>query len=195
MRRYALILLILELSGPFRSVAARGDSPQIDSLKNQIQQLVNGQEYGLAAKAYERLGWLYHQQFGYNKYTVDAYLNGLNYYGMAGDSLGFYNQHLVIGDYYTHDYFMQSPAEKYLNKALRFFTRTGNYPKLIECRLGLANIAQKAEQIPKTLLTELRETERMSARFQQPYFQAFAQNLLANAYSRAKKPDSAQYFA
>lgn len=45
------------------------------------------------------------------------------------------------------------------------------------------------------LITQLRETERLSARYKQAYFQAYALNLLANTYSQAKQPDSAQYYA
>ena len=93
---------------------ALSESASIDSLKKQIKQLVSDKKYSQAAKAYESLGWLYHQQYGYNKYTMDAYFNGLKYYSLTGDSLGYYNEHIVIGDYYTHDYFMQPYAEKYL---------------------------------------------------------------------------------
>ena len=153
------------------------------------------QKYGDAAKSYEQLGHLYHQQYGYNKYTMDAYINGLKYYALIDDSLGYYSQHILIGDYYTHDYFMQTYAEKYLIKARQYFERTNNIPKVIECRLGLADIAQKKEPIPAGLLTELRETEQMGAQYKQPFSQAYALNLLANTYSRIKQPDSAQYFA
>ncbi len=187
--------LILGLNGLFRPVAVRADTPVVEQVKKQVRQLVLDKKYGQAAKAYEHIGWLYHQRFGYNKYTMDAYFNGLRYYGLAGDSANYYREHIVIGDYYTHDYFMQASAEKYLNKALQYFRRVNDQPKVIECRLGLANIAQQKVPMPKNLPTELRETERMSARYKQPYFQAFAQNLLANTYSRVKQPDSAQYYA
>lgn len=190
-----MILLLFGWGALLVEPNANAAPPRVDSLKNRINQLISAKKYGLAAAAYGQLGGLYHQQFGYNKYTMDAYFESLTNYSLAGDSLGYYNQHLVIGDYYTHDYFMQSSAENYLQKALHYFKRTSNHPKLIECRLGLANIAQKSEPVPAGLLTELRETERLSARHRQPYFQAFAQNLLANVYSRVKKPDSAQYFA
>ncbi|GAB4035702.1 sensor histidine kinase [Spirosoma jeollabukense] len=126
---------------------------------------------------------------------MDSYLNGLKYYSLMGDSLGYYNEHIVIGDYYTHDYFMQSYAEKYLRKAQQYFERTHTIPKVIECRLGLANIAQNKEPMPADLLTQLRETERLSSQYKQAYSQAYAMNLLANTYSRVKKPDSADYFA
>ncbi|KAB7733214.1 histidine kinase [Rudanella paleaurantiibacter] len=176
-------------------VLGRADSVRIDSVKRAINRFLSDKQYAKAAQSYERLGYLYHQQFGYNKYTMDAYFNGLKYYSLAGDSLGYYQQHMVIGDYYTHDYFMQLSAEKYLNKALQYFRRTQNLPKIIECRLGLANIDQKKVPIPAGLVARLREVEQLSAANKQPYFQAFAQNLLANTYSQLKKPDSAQYFA
>ncbi|WP_019987255.1 tetratricopeptide repeat-containing sensor histidine kinase [Rudanella lutea] len=173
----------------------RADSVRIDSVKRAINRFLGDKQYARAAQSYEQLGYLYHQQFGYNKYTMDAYFNGLKYYSLAGDSLGYYQQHLVIGDYYTHDYFMQSSAEKYLTKALQYFRRVRNLPKIIECRLGLANIDQKKVPIPAGLATRLREVEQLSAANKQTYFQAFAQNLLANTYSQLKKPDSAQYYA
>ncbi|WP_461113901.1 tetratricopeptide repeat-containing sensor histidine kinase [Spirosoma jeollabukense] len=176
-------------------VKASSESGAIDTLKQEIRQFIQDKKYGKAANAYDRLGGLYHQHYGYNKYTMDSYLNGLKYYSLMGDSLGYYNEHIVIGDYYTHDYFMQSYAEKYLRKAQQYFERTHTIPKVIECRLGLANIAQNKEPMPADLLTQLRETERLSSQYKQAYSQAYAMNLLANTYSRVKKPDSADYFA
>ncbi|WP_460969001.1 sensor histidine kinase [Spirosoma migulaei] len=191
---WIITLLLLGLAGGFQPVRAGSESASIDSLKRQIKQLVQDKKYGLAAKSYEHLGWLYHQQYGYNKYTMDSYFSGLKYYNLIGDSLGYYNEHIVIGDYYTHDYFMQPYAEKYLRKAQQYFERTHNMPKVIECRLGFANIAQKREPIPSDLLTQLRKTEQLSAQYKQTYSQAYALNLLANTYSRVKQPDSAEYF-
>jgi signal transduction histidine kinase len=174
---------------------ARAERGNIDSIKREINQFLSEKQYLNAAKSYVRMGALYHQRFGYNKYTMDAYFEAMTNYALAGDSTGYYNQHLVIGDYYTHDPFMQSSAESYLKKALLFFTRTGDLAKLIECRIGLANIAQRRDPVPRSLPTELRTIERLSARHGQLFFQAFAQNLLASTYSRVKQPDSARYFA
>lgn len=174
---------------------ALAQTPAIDRLEKQIKSLVVNKDYAAVANAYEQLGGLYHQVYGYNKYTLDSYFNGLKYYNLQGDSLGYYRAQLSIGDYYSHDYFMQSSAEKYINKARQFFERTRNLPKVIECRLALANIAQQKDPIPVNLATELRETERMSAQHKQAFSQAYALNLLANTYSRSKQPDSAQYFA
>ncbi|GAB3890492.1 hypothetical protein GCM10028803_01340 [Larkinella knui] len=188
-------LLLLGLAGFFQTVQARSGSSAVDSLKNQIRQLIQDRNYEQVARSYEQLGWLYHQQYGYNKYTLDAYFNGMKYYHLRGDSLGYYNVHILIGDYYTQDVFMQPYAEQYLRKALQFFVRKQNRPKVIECRLAFANLAQKKELIPGKLITELRETERMSALYKQEYSQAYAMNLLANSYLRNKQPDSARYFA
>ena len=188
-------VLLSGMMGCVQSARASSETVAIDSLRKQIRQLVVTRKYGQAAASYGHLGWLYQQRYGYNKYTMDCYFNGLKYYNLTGDSLGYYNQHIVIGDYYTHDFFMQSYAEQYLRKALQYFERTRNWPKIIECRLGLANIDQKKEPVPAGLVTQLRETERLSAQYKQAYFQAYALNLLANTYSRAKQPDSAQYFA
>lgn len=157
--------------------------------------LAKDRKYGEVARSYDNLGWQYHQQYGYNKYTMDAFFNSLKYYSLLGDSLGYYNEHIVIGDYYTHDEFMQPYAEKYLKKARQYFERTHNIPKVIECRLGLADIDQKKEPIPGGLLAALRETEQMSEQHKLAYSQAYALNLLASTYSRIKQPDSAQYFA
>ena len=195
MKACALFFLIIGLSSPLRLTAAEADAPAVDSVKRNIRQLVLHRNYGQAAKLYERLGWLYHQQYGYNKYTMDSYFNALKYYNLTGDLPGYYNAHIIIGDYYTHDDFMQPYAGKYLQKAYAFFVRTRNMPKVIECRLGLANIAQRKEPMPAGLVTDLRETERLSAQYKQTSSQAYALNLLANTYSRTKQPDSAQYFA
>ncbi|UHG92798.1 tetratricopeptide repeat-containing sensor histidine kinase [Spirosoma oryzicola] len=188
-------LLLVGVSGRFQPVKAVSESASIDSLKNQIKRQVNDKKYEQVAKSYEQLGWQYHQRYGYNKYTIDSYFNSLKYYSLADDSLGYYNEHIVIGDYYTHDYFMQPYADKYLRKAQSYFERTHNMPKVIECRLGLANIAQNKNPIPRNLITQLREAERLSVQYKQAYSQAYAQNLLANTYSRLKQPDSADYFA
>lgn len=188
----ALLIAMSVLCQPVRTVA---QTLTIDSLKKEIKQLVSTRNYAPAAKAYEQLGGVYHQLYGYNKYTLDSYFNSLKYYSLEGDSVGYYNAQIAIGDYYSHDYFMQPSAEKYLKKALQFFERMHNQPKVIECRLGLANIAQQKNLVPTNLLTDLRETERMSAQYKQAFSQAYALNLLANTYSRIKKPDSAQYFA
>ncbi|MCK8493416.1 sensor histidine kinase [Spirosoma sp. RP8] len=188
-------LLLVGVSGRFQPVKAVSESASIDSLKNQIKRQVNDKNYEQVAKSYEQLGWQYHQRYGYNKYTIDSYFNSLKYYSLADDSLGYYNEHIVIGDYYTHDYFMQPYADKYLRKAQSYFERTHNMPKVIECRLGLANIAQNKNPIPRNLITQLREAERLSVQYKQAYSQAYAQNLLANTYSRLKQPDSADYFA
>ncbi|WP_233853205.1 sensor histidine kinase [Dyadobacter sp. CY326] len=126
---------------------------------------------------------------------MDSYLSSLKYYSLMGDSLGYFNQYLLIGDYYSQDYFMQAYAEQYLKKAQQYFERTHNMPKIIECRLGIDNIAHYREPMPPGLITHLRETERLSVKYNQPYSQAYALNLLANTYSRAKQPDSAYYFA
>ena len=188
-------LLLLAVFGGFQHALGATESTPIDSAKGEIRQLIQRKEFRQAAKAYDHLGWLYHQQYGYNKHSIEAYFNGLKYYGVLGDSLGYYSEYIVIGDYYTHDFFMQGYAEKYLRKAEQFFERTHNMPKVIECRLSFANIAQKKETLPKNLFTQLRETERLSAQYKQDYSRAYALNLLASAYSRAKKPDSAAYFA
>ncbi|GAB4033418.1 tetratricopeptide repeat-containing sensor histidine kinase [Spirosoma gilvum] len=187
--------MLLVLSVLCQSVSAVAQTPGIDSLKKEIKQLVTTRKYVPAAKAYEQLSGLYHQLYGYNKYTLDSYFNSLKYYSLEGDSVGYYNAQIAIGDYYLYDYFMQPSAEKYLKKARQFFERTNNIPKVIECRLGLANIAQQKNPIPAHLLTDLRETERMSAQHNQEFSQTYALNLLANTYLRIKRPDSAQYFA
>jgi len=195
MNLYALLFFLLGLGGLLQRAEARAEVPAVDSSRKAIRQMLVEKNYRRAAKAYQELGWLYHQQYGYNKYTMEAYFNGMKYYSLAGDSAGYYNEHIVIGDYYTHDFFMQASAEQYLRKALQFFVRVKNVPKIIECRLDLANIDQKRNPVPPTLLTELRAVERISAEHKELYFQAFAQNLLANTYSRVKQPDSAYFFA
>lgn len=188
-------MLLLGLIGLGSKGLAAPEPAAVDSVKNQIKQLILDRDYAKVAQSYEHLGWLYDQQYGYNKYTLDAYFNGMKYYHLRGDSLGYYDVHIKIGDYYTQDVFMQPYAEKYLGKALQYFQRTANRPKVIECRLAFANLAQKKESIPQSLITELRQTEQMSARYKQAHSQAYAQNLLANTYLRNKQPDSAQYFA
>ena len=195
MKFYALLLLFLGCSGLLQQASVRADSLTIERVKKEIKQLQLDKNYGQAAKSYEQLGQLYHQQYGYNKHTMEAYFNSMKYYNLTGDSLGYYNVHITIGNYYTQDYFMQSYAEQYLNRALHFFDRTHNKPKVIECRLAIANIDEKKEPISKTLVSELRATEEMCVRYKQPYFQTYALNLLADTYLRLKKPDSAQYFA
>ncbi|WP_266365528.1 ATP-binding protein [Tellurirhabdus rosea] len=185
-------LLVLGAGQPVQAVA---EISTIDSLKNRIRNLVLEKKYSQAAGLSNELGNMYNQRYGYNKYTVDAYFNALTYYNLAGDSTGYYGEHLAIGDYYSKDYFMQPHARKYLHKALQYFRRKQNMPKVIECRLALANIAQKNEGFSRALLTDLRETERLSEQYRQPYFQAYAQNLLASTYSQMKRPDSAYYFA
>lgn len=194
-KTWVLVIFLLGASSWCRQGWALSEPASIDSLKRQIGQLVRDRKYDEAARSYERLGWLYHQQYGYNKYTIDAFLNGLKYHSLVGDSLGYYNEHIAIGDYYTHDEFMQPSAEKYLKKARQYFERTNNIPKIIECRVGLADIDQKKEPIPNGLTTELRDIERMSKQYKQTYSQAYALNILASTYSRIKQPDSAQYFA
>lgn len=171
------------------------DSLAIDSLRNQTKQYVQEKKYSQAARAYELLGKAYHSQYGYNKYTLDAYFSGLKYYHMKGDSVGYYNIHILIGDYYIQDQFMETYAKQYLGRALQYFKRTRNIPKVIECRLGFADIAQKKEPTPPHLIAELRETVRMSAQYKQDFFQAYALNLLASTYSRNKQPDSAGFYA
>lgn len=193
--QWLLAVLYLGACGCMQAGWALSESPAVNNLNKEIRQLEVAKKYGQAAKAYEALGLLYHQQYGYNKYTLDAYFNGLKYYNMVGDSLGYYTEHIVIGDYYTHDYFTHPYAEKYLNKARQYFERTNNIPKVIESQLALANIAQRKEPVPAGLLTELRQVAQRSERYKQPQSQAYALNLLANTYSRKKQPDSAQYFA
>ncbi len=192
--RIVLLFLVI-LTGGFQSVKAVTDTTSVDSLKKQIKLLVQDKQYSQAAKAYDSLGRLYHRQYGYNKYTMDSYLSSLKYYSLMGDSLGYFNQYLVIGDYYTQDYFMHAYAEQYLKKAQQYFERTHNMPKVIECRLGLDNIAQHVEPMPPGLKTHLRETERLSVQYNQPYSRAYALSVLANTYLLAKQPDSAYYFA
>ena len=192
---WTLVLLLLAPRAECQSGMTMGESASAESLKQEIGQLIQRKEYAKAAHSYDSLGQLYHQQYGYNKHSLDAYFKGLHYYGLLSDSVGYYKEYIVIGDYYTHDYFMQGTAEKYLTKARQYFERTGNMPKVIESRLGLANIAQKKDPIPADLITQLRETERLSEQYKLPHLQAYALNLLANTYSRVKKPDSAEYFA
>lgn len=188
----ALLLLAMGMLLPDRQSVAQ--TTAIDSLKKEIKQLVSSKNYVPAAKAYDQLGDRYHKLYGYNKHTLDSYFNSLKYYSLEGDSVGYHNAQLAIGDYYLHDYFMHPSAEKYLTKARQFFERTHNMPKVIECRLGLANIDQQKNPIPGSLFTDLRETERISVQYRQDFSRAYALNLLANAYLRMKRPDSAQYF-
>lgn len=187
--------MLLGWGGLWAAVQTVPEPAQIDSVKNQIKLLIQDRDYAEVARSYEQLGALYQQQYGYNKYTLDAYFNSMKYYHLQGDSLGYYNVHILIGDYYTQDLFMQPYAREYLGKALQYFKRKQNQPKVIECRLAFANLIQKKDPIPRSLISELRETERMSAQYKQSYSQAYAQNLLANTYLRSKQPDSAQYFA
>jgi two-component system, NarL family, sensor kinase len=193
--RGTLVLMLLVAGTECRAAKSTDELASVDSLKQKISQLVQSRKYAEVARSYDSLGRLYHQQYGYNKHSLDAYFKGLHYYGLLGDSLGYYNEYIVIGDYYTHDYFMQGTAEKYLTKARQYFERTRNMPKVIESRLGLANIAQKKDPLPDDLISQLRETEQLSAQYKQPQLQAYALNLLANTYSRVKMPDSAEYFA
>ncbi|MDQ1089901.1 sensor histidine kinase [Siphonobacter sp. SORGH_AS_1065] len=193
LRLFIGILTCLFLSIP--QGWAQTDLPGLDTLQEKINRFAGLENYEEAAKASERLGLFYHEHYGYNKYTIESYLNSMKYYHLTGDSVGYYNMHMLIGDYYTHDYFMQNHAEKYLNQALTYFKRIQNIPKVIECRLYIGNILQNKEPIPQSLFTELRQTEQLSARYKQPYFQAYAQNLLATTYSRTKQPDSARFFA
>jgi len=190
-----IFLFFIILTDGFQSVKAVTDTTSVDGLKKHIKLLVQDKHYSQAATAYDSLGKLYHRQYGYNKYTMDSYFNSLKYYSLMGDSLGYFNQYLVIGDYYTQDYFMHAYAEQYLKKAQQYFERTHNIPKVIESRLGLDNIAQNQEPMPPGLKTHLRETEQLSVQYNLPYSQAYALSLLANTYSRAKQPDSAYYFA
>ncbi|GHB54564.1 tetratricopeptide repeat-containing sensor histidine kinase [Persicitalea jodogahamensis] len=192
---WIFVLTLLWSNGECQTILSVGEPAEVDSVKQRISQLVQERKHGQVALSYDYLGKLYHQQYGYNKHSLDAYFKGLHYYGLQGDSLGYYSEYIVIGDYYAHDYFMQATAEDYLQKARRYFARAGNIPKVIESRLGLANIAQKKEPLPANLITELRKTEQMSAQYRQPQSQAYALNLLANTYSRAKMPDSAEYYA
>ena len=192
---WIIFLFFIILTDGFQSVKALTDTTSVDDLKKQISLLVKDKHYSQAATAYDSLGRLYHRQYGYNKYTMDSYFSSLKYYSLIGDSLGYFNQYLVIGDYYTQDYFMHAYAEQYLKKAQQYFERTHNMPKVIESRLGLDNIAQNQEPMPPGLKTHLRETERLSIQYKQPYSQAYALSLLANTYSRDKQPDSAYYFA
>lgn len=194
-KRCVWILLFLGFTCLTQRGFAIGETSLIDSLKKQIRQQLAAKKMTDAARSYMTLGWVYDQHYGYNKYTIDSYFNGLNYYSQTGDSLNYYNSHITIGDYYTRDVFMQSYAEKYLKQALAYFERIHDKPKIIECRLGLANMAGKKDNIPAHFLTELRTTEKMCIADKQLYSQAYALNLLANMYSRLKKPDSAQYFA
>ena len=53
-------------------IAAVVNSASVDSIKQQISQLVRKREYGQVALSYDYLGQLYHQQYGYNKYSLDA---------------------------------------------------------------------------------------------------------------------------
>lgn len=186
------VLLIGCFGQPAR---AQTDTSVIEREKAVIQQLLGAGKYGQAAGLYEKLADSYHQLYGYNKYTIDAYLNAISLYTRQGDSLGSYNAHMNVGNYYTQDYFMQSYAEEHLTKALVFFQRTNNRPKIIESRLGIANMVAKKEPTPVSLITELKAIERMSAQYRQAYFQTYAQNLLADTYLRLKRPDSAYYYA
>lgn len=188
-------LLLLFMAGLLVNAQAQTNPVNPDSLKKAIRQFVQAKKYEQAATAYEQLGNLYTKLYGYNKYTMDSYFGALKYYNLVGDSVGYYREHIIIGDYYSHDYFMRPYAEKYLTKARQFFERTHDLPKVLECRLGLVNIAQQKNTTPNVLLAELHDIERTSAQHKQAFSQAYALNLLANTFSVLKMPDSAQYFA
>lgn len=190
-----LVCLTLLLGGWLRPGHVCAQSAGIDSLQARIKSLLQQNEYNAVAHAYLQLGGLYQNQYGYNKHTITCYFNGLKYAQMAGDSLGYYNTHLIIGDYYSQDPFLQSNGEQHLQKALSYFARTRNMAKVIEGRLALANMRQRREPMARSLITELRETERMAARYREANFQAYALNLLATTYLRSKQPDSAKYYA
>ncbi|MEZ0482944.1 ATP-binding protein [Fibrella aquatica] len=197
MKIFALFLLIIGCSGLFQQASAKADSltVTIDRIKKEVKQLQAEKKYQEVARAYDELGRLYHVQYGYNKHTMDAYFNSMKYYNLIGDSLGYYNVHISIGNYYTQDFFMQTYAEQYLSRAKLFFERINDKTKVIECRIALANIEEKIEPVSKTLVTELRTTEQMCIQYKQPFFQTYALNLLADTYLRLKQPDSAHYFA
>jgi len=195
MNRLLPLLLLLCFGGLPQAAGARADVPAIEQAKKDIRQQLNDQQWSRAAGSYEQLAKRYDQQYGYNRHTVDAYTNALKYYRLAGDSTNYYNVHITLGSYYTQDLFMQSHAGQYLRKAQTYFERVGNKAKMIECRLALANMAEKLAPIPPSLITELRTIEQLSVQYGQPYFQTYAQNLLADIYLRLKRPDSAHYYA
>lgn len=168
----------------------------VDSLKEQIATLVKARKYRLAADTYQELGWIYNKRFGwYNKYSIEAFLNGMRYYGLVGDSVGYYNAQIAIGDYYSQDTFMKNAAVKYTKNAMRYFSRAGNMHKVIECRISLANILQNSNAVNAALITDLRRTVQLSKEHKEAYFDAYSQNLLASSYSRLQRPDSAQFYA
>ncbi|MBC3786852.1 ATP-binding protein [Spirosoma utsteinense] len=196
LRKYAWLGCLLLLAGGWLQPGqAYGQSASIDSLRNRIKPLLQAKQYGAAADVYVRLGGMYQTLYGYNKHSIGCYFNSLNYAQRAGDSTAYYNTHLIIGDYYSQDPFLQSNAEQHLNKALTYFARIQNMAKVIECRLAIANMRQRREPMAKNLITELRKTEQMCSQYHETYFQAYALNLLATTYLRSKRPDSAQYFA
>ncbi|WP_255157972.1 hypothetical protein [Siphonobacter sp. BAB-5385] len=129
--RVTFLLAWVTLLGPVAKVWALAETPVIDSLNQRVRALVERQHWKAAAQVSERIGSLYHQQYGYNQYTIEAYFNSLKYYHRVGDSVGYYNVHILIGDYYTHDYFMQNHAEQYLKRALRFLSERRTPPKLL----------------------------------------------------------------
>lgn len=189
MKRILWLLLLI-------GTAARALPPGIDSTNRQIRILLADKKFGDAARAYEHLGWLYQQQYGYNKYTVDAYFQCLKYFHLDGDSTDYYRLHHKLGDYYyLHDEFMQKHAVNYIRRAYLYFRRVGDLPRTIDCELALANIEQNSKPVPVSLITRLRKAERISARAGLAQSQAFALNLLSTTYLRFQRPDSARYFA
>ena len=114
------------------------DSASVDSVKQEISRLVQSRKYALGRPIVRLSGITLSPAIWVQQNTRwKQYFNGLHYYGLLGDSAGYYNEYIVIGDYYTHDYFMQGTAEKYLDRALQYFELARNMPKVIESRLGL----------------------------------------------------------
>ena len=119
---WLVAFLLLIVCGGFQPAVSASETAPIDSVRREIRQLVQRKEFEQVAKAYDHLGWLYHQQYGYNKHSIEAYFNGLKYYGLLGDSLGYYSEYIVIGDYYTHDFFMQDTPKSTSGKRSSFLS-------------------------------------------------------------------------
>ncbi len=119
--RWIFVLTLVVSRGECQPELAVDNSVSVVQIEQQINELVQSRDYAQAARLCDSLGQVYHNQYGYNKHSLDAYFKGLHYYGLLGDSVGYYTEYIVIGDYYTHDYFMQGTAERYLHESPAVF--------------------------------------------------------------------------
>jgi signal transduction histidine kinase len=147
------------------------------------------------AHLYKNLGKGYERLYGFNKFSLDAYKNGLIYFEQMGDSTNYYDLKMEIGLMYYFDNYTKKYAIENYESALKYFKRNNKLEKRIHCELSIIDSKKNVKPYNHQLIEQLLEIEKECIKNKLSHQLAYTRNLLAYNYIIRRNFDFAKKYA